>query len=94
MENIKFYEFLLKLSTYLNRSNVLADKFANQEVEIGKHLLNMKRTLPKKVFDEIITPLANRFEDRVKIMVEIREANDGFESLLKEYYDYFKGEVQ
>ena len=94
MNDVKFYEFLLKLTTYLKHTNVLADKFAVQEKEIGECILNIKHILPSDVFNEIFVPLAQKFEDRLVIMDEIREANDEFENLLREYYEYFKGIVQ
>jgi hypothetical protein len=94
MKDVKVYEFLLKLNTYLRRTNLLTDKFAKQEIELGERILKAKHTVPQDVFDAVFVPIASLFEDRVKLMGEIREANDGFEDSLKEYYEYFRGILQ
>lgn len=94
MDDVRFYEFLLKLNTYLRKTNILADKFANQERELGIKILKAKHTVSQDVFDAVFVPIAQIFDERLKLMGEIREANDGFEDSLKEYYAYFKGIVQ
>lgn len=94
MDEVKFYEFLLKLNTYLRRSNVLADKFAEQEKEIGVKILDAKRAVSQDVFDAIFVPITDLFDKRLKLMDEIREANNGFEDSLQEYYEYYRGTVQ
>lgn len=94
MNDVRFYEFLLQLNTYLRRSNILTDKFTVQEQELGKKIFEIKSKLPKDIFDSLFVPLAEVFERRVKLMEEIREANDGFEKTLKDYYEDFKGVVQ
>jgi hypothetical protein len=94
MEDIKFYEFLLKLNTYLRRTNLLADKFSKQEKELGIKILNAKYKVSEDEFNAVFVPIAKIFEDRLKLMDEIRETNNGFEDSLKEYYEYFKGIVQ
>jgi hypothetical protein len=94
MEDIKFYEFLLKLNTYLRRTNILADKFSTQEKELGVQILNAKYKVSEDEFNAVFVPIAKIFEDRLELMNEIRETNNGFEDSLKEYYEYFKGIVQ
>ena len=94
MEDIRFYEFLLKLTTYLKHTNTLAEKFAFQEEELGKRILNVKHTISKDEFNTIFFPVASLFEERLKLMGEIREANNDFENMLREYYEYFRGTVQ
>jgi len=94
MNDVKFYEFLLKLNTYLQRSNILADKFANQELELRGYLQAAQSNLPKKTFDAIFNPMVEMFTHRVAIMNEIVEANDEFEKMLHQYCEYFKGTIQ
>lgn len=94
MEDTKFYEFLLRLTTYLNRTNILAEKFTIQEQEIGLSILAFKHAISTDIFDSLVIPIANKFEERLKLMGEIREANNEFEKTLHEYYAYFKGTVQ
>ena len=94
MNDVKFYDFVMQLNTYLRRTNILANKFGLQEMAIGKAIFNVKNKVPQEVFDELFNPLVELFNDRVKIMQEIGEANKDFEELLKQYYEYFKGNIQ
>ena len=94
MTDMKTYDFMLQLQTYLRRTNILAEKFGQQEIAIGKSIFNIKNTLPKETFDELFAPLANLFNERVELMNQIREANNDFEELLKNYYEQYRGTLQ
>jgi hypothetical protein len=94
VEDIRFYDFLLKLNTYLNRMNLLADKFRNQEAKLAKDIAIIQTNIPPEAFSFFFAPLQKNFEDRVKLMTEFQEAGDVFKENLKEFYDLYKGIVQ
>lgn len=94
MEDIKVYEFFLKLNTYLNRQNHLTNKMMEQETELGKKILVAKTTLSLETFNSIFKPMVNVLENRVKTMNEMRENADEFNNNLQEFFGTFRGIVQ
>jgi hypothetical protein len=94
MEDIKVYEFFLKLNTYLNRQNHLTNKMMEQETELGRRIMVAKTMLSPEVFDSVFKPMVNVLENRVKTMNEMRENADEFNKNLQEFFGVFKGTVQ
>lgn len=94
MEDIKVYEFFLKLNTYLNRQNHLTNKMMEQETELGRRIVVAKTMLSPEVFDTIFKPMVNVLENRVKTMNEMRENADEFNNNLQEFFGAFRGIVQ
>lgn len=94
MEDIKVYEFFLKLNTYLNRQNHLTNKMIDQEIKVGKGILLARDLLPAEVFDGVFRPLMETLETRVKTMNEMRETGQEFTKQMQEFFDYYKGTLQ
>lgn len=94
IDEVRFYEFILKLNTYLNRMNVLAVKFMKQEQNLSNSVLKARINLPKEVFDDIFQPLIDELDNRVKLLQEMSESNDEFQKQLTELHEHFKGIVQ
>jgi hypothetical protein len=94
MDEIKIYEFFLRLNTFLNRQNHLVDKMAKQEIELGKRIIIAKTLLPPEVFDSIFQPMLEILTNRVKTMNEMSEASDGLSENLTEIGNLYKGIVQ
>jgi len=94
MNDVKFYDFMIRLNNYLSISNVLADNFSNQEIELQKHIQTAKAKLPKKIFDLIFNPMVKILLKRVELMGKIRKTNMDFEAYLQEFLNYYKGITQ
>lgn len=94
MEDIKFYEFILKLNTYLNRMNILAAKFMKQEQNLSMSVAKARLVLPNEIFDDIFQPLIDELENRVKLLEEMSESNDDFQKQLVELHKSIGGTIQ
>ncbi len=94
MDDIKIYDFFLKLTTYLNRQNYLTNKMVNQEMELGKYILEAQRLLSPEVFNQVFRPMTQTLENRVNTMNEMRETANDFNNYLKEFFDMYKGVLQ
>jgi hypothetical protein len=94
MEDLKIYEFFLKLNTYLNRQNHLTNKMIEQEKAIGSLIIIAKATLPTELFNQIFEPMLEVLDSRVKTMNEMKENADGFNKNIQGFFSIFKGIVQ
>lgn len=94
MEDIKVYEFFLKLNTYLNRQNYLSGKMIDQEQELGNRILVAKTMLSPEVFNSIFQPMMDVLNNRVSTMNEMRESAQEFTKQMQEFFNYYKGIVQ
>jgi hypothetical protein len=94
MDDLKIYDFFLKLNTFLNRQNHLVDKMAKQEIELGKRIIVAKTLLPPEVFNNIFQPMLEILENRVKTMDEMKEAGDGLTENLIEIGKIYRGTLQ
>lgn len=94
MEEIKIYELFLKLNTYLNRQNHLANKMLEQEQELGKRFVFAKTSLPPEVFISIFEPMIEILKTRINTMNEVKEASNGLAESVLEFGNLYKGTVQ
>lgn len=94
MDDVKFYEFILKLNTYLNRMNILASKFMQQEQNLSTSVMRARLALPNDIFDSIFQPLVGELENRVRLLEEMSESNDEFQKQLIELHKSVGGNIQ
>jgi len=94
MEDIKLYEFMLILNTYLNRMDILADRLIDEERKLGIKILEANAFIPQEVFNKIFNPMIEIFDKREQLFREMQEADNNFEKDLSELYSLYKGIVQ
>jgi len=94
MENVKTYEFLLKLNTHLRRQDLLAKKLLTEEYKMTQKLMEAQATVPLEVFTRIVDPIVSSLESRARILEELQESSQNMMEHIKEFYGEYKGTVQ
>jgi hypothetical protein len=94
MEDVKFYEFLLKITTYLNRQKLLSDKFMEQEAKLIGLVMGSQISVPPEFFNAVFAPMVDTLNARIETLKELREAGEEFQKQLQEFYNIYKGIIQ
>lgn len=85
----KYFEFWLKMNTFLKRQNILTEKMYKQEGQIAVNLIAMKAMIPPDVFKHIIDPLIHLLEERKDLLLEMSESSNEF---MEQMYSFIKEE--
>jgi len=94
MEDIKLYDYLLKLNTFLQRQNNLASRMLEQEQKFLEKFMEARAALPPPIFHVIFDPIMEIVNKRIGIMEEMRESSQELIMHSQEFYDQYKGIVQ
>ena len=94
MDDIKIYEFFLKLNTFLNRQDHLANRMVKEEIEFSRIIEKAKGALSPEVYQSIFVPMLSVIDKRLQIMAEMIEAGEAMQNHIKEFYEAYKGTVQ
>lgn len=94
MDDIKLYEFILKLNTYLNRVNGLANKLIREEQKLGGMLIAANAVIPTELFNQIFSPMIEIFDRKEQILKDIQESDNVLEDGLKDIFEQYKGIMQ
>ena len=94
MDDIKIYDFILKLNTYLNRINGLANKLMGEEIKLQTSVLAARTILPNEIFVNIFEPMVEVLDKRMDILKQMQEADDELVKSMNDFYSSYQGNVQ
>jgi hypothetical protein len=94
MDDIRLYDFVLKLNTYLNQINNLAEKLTGEEIKLQSSVLAARMILPNDLFVNIFEPMLPVLEKRMDILKQMQESDDELIKSITQFYSDIKGVTQ
>ena len=80
MDDMKVYEFALKMNTHLKRQAILANKMLEQELGLSRFLGQIITIMPYDIYQSLIEILENRTDT----LMQMGEANTSFVKHIEE----------